>query len=248
MATSTKGRITSRVNAQKNLHSTTTGLRQTGLEAEREGLLYVPETTRFDKRVPLLVMFHGAGGDAQQSIEAVKELADRTGTIVLAPESQGKTWDLIRSKGFGEDLYLVDEALSDVFALYPIDPKRVAVGGFSDGASYALSVGLTNGDVFTHILAFSPGFFAAQSVNGSPEIFISHGTNDSVLNIDQCGRALVPQLQARGAKVNYKEFTGGHTIPDDVGREAFTWFLGNEAKAEIKNAHVASKESGLELG
>ncbi len=30
--------------------------------------------------------------------------------------------------------------------------------GFSDGASYALSLGVPNGDLFTHIVAFSPGF------------------------------------------------------------------------------------------
>jgi predicted esterase len=34
----------------------------------------------------------------------------------------------------------------------------LAVSGFSDGASYALSIGPANGDLFTHVMAFSPGF------------------------------------------------------------------------------------------
>jgi phospholipase/carboxylesterase len=34
----------------------------------------------------------------------------------------------------------------------------VALGGFSDGASYALSLDLTNGDLFASLIAFSPGF------------------------------------------------------------------------------------------
>lgn len=40
--------------------------------------------------------------------------------------------------------------------------------GFSDGASYALSLGQPNADVFSHIIAFSPGFMRAPSlVSGS---------------------------------------------------------------------------------
>ena len=39
-----------------------------------------------------------------------------------------------------------------------VDRQRVCASGFSDGASYALSLGAANGDLFTHIAAFSPGF------------------------------------------------------------------------------------------
>jgi predicted esterase len=38
-----------------------------------------------------------------------------------------------------------------------IDPVRLAVGVFSDGASYALSLGIPSADLYTHVLAFSPG-------------------------------------------------------------------------------------------
>ena len=66
---------------------------------------------------------------------------------VLAPDSRGTTWDAIR-EGFGDDVTFIDRALEHVFARVSIDPARVTVGGFSDGASYALSLGLANGDVF----------------------------------------------------------------------------------------------------
>ena len=38
-----------------------------------------------------------------------------------------------------------------------IDPSRIAMAGFSDGASYSLSVGLANGDLFSAVFGFSPG-------------------------------------------------------------------------------------------
>jgi predicted esterase len=245
MAANRNGRIKSRPNDVKNLGSHTTGLRRTGLETERDGLLYVPESFNPKSKSPLVVMLHGSGGNAHHAIDPLKDIADHTGTILLAPESQGKTWDILLG-GFGLDVYFIDEALSDVFALYPIDPERLAIGGFSDGASYALSLGLTNGDLFSHILAFSPGFSSPARMEGSPHIFMSHGVNDRVLPIERCSRALAKRLKEQGLDVTYQEFDGGHTIPTDVGRSAFDWFLGPEAIEAVSHARVRASEAGIE--
>lgn len=61
------------------------------------------------------------------------------------------------------------------------DARHLAIGGFSDVASYALSVGITKGRLFTHVLGFSPGFMAPTHQPDSPRVFISHGTSDEVL-------------------------------------------------------------------
>ena len=107
-----------------------------------------------------------------------------------------------------------------------VDPARIGIGGFSDGASYALSLGVANGDLFTHVLAFSPGFIAPAVRRGKPRIFISHGTRDEVLPIDRTSRTIVPDLERRGYDVRYREFNGPHTVPADLAREAFGWFKG----------------------
>jgi phospholipase/carboxylesterase len=101
----------------------------------------------------------------------------------------------------------------------------VAAGGFSDGASYALSVGLGNGDLFTHVLAFSPGFMAPAVVVGEPRVYVSHGSRDEVLPIG-CSRRIVPELGRAGYDVRYHEFDGPHTVPEAVARGAVDWFLG----------------------
>jgi len=107
-----------------------------------------------------------------------------------------------------------------------VDLTRLAIGGFSDGASYGLSVGLANGDLFTHVLAFSPGFMVPPALVGKPRIFISHGTQDQILEIDSTSRSFVPQLQRAGYQVHYREFAGPHTVPVEVAREALQWFAG----------------------
>jgi phospholipase/carboxylesterase len=200
------------------------GLHSLGLARDRDALLYIPTSYRAGHAAPLAVMLHGAGGVAQHGISLVEELADAAGLVVLAPPSRRQTWDVILG-AFGPDVAFVDEALAATFERCAIDPQRFAVGGFSDGASYALSLGLTNGDLFTHVIAFSPGFMAPAHQVGAPHFYISHGTHDAVLPIDRCSRRLVPILQRAGYDVKYHEFDGPHTIPPDIAREAVEWFV-----------------------
>ena len=125
--------------------------------------------------------------------------------------------------GFGPDVAAIDRLLEQVFADYPVE--EVAVAGVSDGASYALSLGLTNGDLFTSVIGFSPGFIAFAQANGSPRLFISHGTEDSILPIGRTSRRGVPSLRASGYRVKYREFRGGHEVPPRIAREAVDWLV-----------------------
>jgi phospholipase/carboxylesterase len=194
------------------------------LDRGRDGVLYVPRGFQPGARVPLAVMLHGAGGTAD-GMRFTFALADEFGVPVLAPDSRGRTWDAIVG-GFGPDVEFINAALAYAFERMAVDPARIGIGGFSDGASYALSLGMANGDLFTHVLAFSPGFIAPAGQRGKPRVFISHGTRDEVLPIDRTSRSIVPDLERRGYDVTYREFNGPHTVPADLAREAFGWFTG----------------------
>ncbi len=97
------------------------------------------------------------------------------------PESRGATWGVIMGGYGGPDVALIGAALRRAFERVPADPARLAVGGFSDGASCAPSLGLANGDLFRWVLAFSPGFAAPPGTAGQPRICVPHGTGDDVL-------------------------------------------------------------------
>lgn len=200
------------------------GLHRLNLGGRRDGLLYVPAGYRPENPAPFVLMLHGAGGDARGGIDPFLSLADESGLVLLAPDSRDTTWDVIIGR-FGPDVSFIDRALGHVFDRYAVDPTRIGIEGFSDGASYALSLGLTNGDLFTHVLAFSPGFSAPGEPVGEPGIFITHGTDDRVLPIDQTSRRLRPRLERAGYPMVYEEFSGGHTVPADRVRRALDWFL-----------------------
>lgn len=203
------------------------GLQKLGLDAERDGLLYVPASYTPERPLPLVVMLHGARQDARRGIAPLLGLARRFGLILLAPESRGPTWDRIRGH-YGPDIAFIDRALALVFDRYAIDPARLAVEGFSDGASYALSLGITNGDLFTHILALSPGFIAPAVSRGRPRLFIAHGKWDTVLPISRCSRRIVPLLKRAGYAVQYREFWGLHMVLRNIAHEGAEWFIGRK--------------------
>ena len=219
---STKGRLRARPAAAGPAgEGPPVGLRSLGAGAPARGdrLLYVPDSCRAGRPAPMAVLLHGAGGEARATLDLLRPLADATGIILLAPTSREYTWDVIVG-GYGPDVEVIDGALGEAFSRCAVDPSRLAVGGFSDGASYALSLGIDNGDLFTDVLAFSPGFMAPSGRVGSPRFFVSHGTRDRVLPIGRCSRRIVPQLERAGYEVAYREFDGGHTVPPEIALEA----------------------------
>jgi predicted esterase len=165
---------------------------------------------------------HGAGANAHDAIQPFRRLVDEKGLIVLAPDARGKSWDAIDG-GWGPDVDFIDAALQWVFDRCAIDRGRIAIAGFSDGASYALSLGLANGDLFSHVVAFSPGFLTTPARRGKPRIFVSHGLEDALFPSSRCSRRIVSRLEHDGYDVRFEEFDGGHVVPAAVAKEAVAW-------------------------
>ena len=212
-------RITARY--RKAARTTASGTRALNLDTGRDATLAMPAKVP-DTPMPLLVLLHGAGGSAAGILRRLGAAAGEAGIAVLAPDSREDTWDGIRG-GFGPDVRFLSRALDRVFESVAVDPARLAIGGFSDGATYALSIGLTNGDLFRRILAFSPGFIVGDHQLGTPRIFVSHGTDDRILPINRCSRVIVPAIKKRGYDVVYREFEGGHEVPAEIAREGMKW-------------------------
>lgn len=173
--------------------------------------------------MPLLVLLHGASGSAERQLARFGTIPGDHGVAVLAVDSRGQTWDAVMGAGFGPDVEFIDRALQKAFGLVSIDPKRLTIGGFSDGASYGLSLGLINGNLFPKIAALSTGFVVPAKAQGKPRVFMSHGTSDDILPIRECGRAVEAELRKRGYDVTFREFAGRHEVPPAIATEAFKW-------------------------
>src|SRR5262249_27846149 len=157
-------------------------------------------------------------GEPDRIVSRIRPQADAFGVTLLAPKSQDVTWDAIRGN-FGPDVAAIDEALRAAFASCAVDRKRLAVTGFSDGATYAVALGRGDGYLFTHVWAFSPGFLIPVETVGHPRFFLSHGTRDDVLPIEGASRRIARELRRENLSVKLREFDGEHTVPPEIARE-----------------------------
>ena len=135
------------------------GVQPLGLGGERDGVLVLPER---EGPVPLILMLHGSGGTGRRAVRLLGPMAAELGCAVLSPDSRGSTWDAVTG-AFGPDVRFLERALAEAAARCDLAPGRVAAAGFSDGATYALALGRANGDRFSHVLAFSPGFLIPRA-------------------------------------------------------------------------------------
>lgn len=218
------GRLDAR--PRPDVKTSATGRVMLGLDQQRDAVLQLPKSAG-ESPLPLFVMLHGATQSADDMFWYLGSTYEEAGVAVLAPNSRDTTWDAVGGSGFGSgfgvDVDFLNRALTRVFETTAIDRSRISIGGFSDGASYGLSLGLINGDLFHSIVAFSPGFVVSGTPQGQPRIFISHGTHDHILPIDRCGRRIAGALTSQGYNVTFREFDGDHEIPADVAREGLRW-------------------------
>ncbi len=210
------------VPAEPTLDPLPPGRHRLGIAAERDAVLFVPPGIDAATPVALWVMFHGAGGFPEKVLPFIEEHAERGGFLVLAPHSLYPTWDIVIG-GNGPDLDRVQRSLSAVHCRYRI--ARIAFAGYSDGASYALSIGITNGDLVSHVIAFSGGFMSVFVQEGAPKVFIAHGLQDEQLPAESSGRSHAAKLTAAGYDVQYVEFNGPHAIQPAIVAMAVEFFL-----------------------
>ena len=114
---------------------------------QRAYLLHIPETRQ--SASPLVVMLHGAGGSAQFAAEETgwSELANELGFVVAYPEGLAKRpdkppkfftnpqeWQDGSGRGHADDVDFLATVLDIVSQQQAIDPQRIFVTGFSNGA------------------------------------------------------------------------------------------------------------------
>jgi phospholipase/carboxylesterase len=191
------------------------GVHPLPLAPGRKALLHVAPLGRRPNRT-LLLALHGAGsGGARGGLWIFRQAWRVPGLVIAAPAAAGTTRTLGAS-----DIRFIDRTLQHAFARCPVNPHQVAVGGFSAGASLALWLGLTNGDLFSSVIALSPGGLLPQKRVGKPEVFIAHGSQDDVIPISRGGGLVARRLQDEGYRVTYRRFDGGHRVLPAIAIQA----------------------------
>jgi poly(hydroxyalkanoate) depolymerase family esterase len=117
-----------------------------GATGARRFRLYRPPDVKFGERLPLMVMLHGCGQDANTFAASTRmnRVAMRERFLVLYPEQDRLAnthgcwnwFDTGTGRAYGESA-LIMKAIDQVCLLHPVDRARVAIAGLSAGASMA---------------------------------------------------------------------------------------------------------------
>jgi predicted esterase len=203
--------------------------------------LFTPDEIEPGRRYPLLAVLHGAGRREELLMKAYRDEAERRQALFLIPRSYGGTWDLIEHAAQagvagGEpsgrpDLDFLEYAYDLIFRRYPVDAERLGLVGYSDGASYALSVGLSNPELFRAVMGWAAGFVAIENEAAAPgvprpAVLVEYGTHDELFPFEQVAVPMREQLEAFGCAVTFRVDQGGRHWPSgEFQDEALDWFF-----------------------
>lgn len=192
--------------------------------------LLTPSKIDPDKRYPLITVLHGAGRQDKMLVKACRDEPDRRNAFFLVPRSVEPTWDLIVG-GRPDDLDFLEFAYDLIYRRYPIDPARQVLIGYSDGASYALSLAISNPQIFSAALCWAAGFaiFGGEPTApdpAKPVVYLEYGTHDEIFSFEQVALPMQQNLERAGYRVEFSLDEGGRHWPSgSFQREALDWYF-----------------------
>ena len=220
---------------------------ETGEGKERTVLLHVPTTYDPTKGLPLIVGFHGYGGNAEQMREqtGLDAEADKRGFVVAYVLGTG-----VASKGFNagdccgapawasdtDDLGLAREIVKTLSAQYCVDPKRVYSAGFSNGGFMSYRMVCEAADVFAAVASVA-GVLGVPPETCKPArpvpLIHIHGTNDRTVPYEGGGAA-----GGLGTLAGIKF----RSVADSVGTLRKAWTCGETSKEVAKTTDTRCEE------
>jgi predicted esterase len=196
-----------------------------------QAYLLVPDEIDPERRYPLITVLHGAGRQDEALAKVYRDEPERRQALFLIPRSTAMTWDLIASEG-RPDLDFLEFAYDLIYRRYPIDPARQGIIGYSDGASYGLSYGLSNPRIFQAVMGWAAGFKVIDErilgpAGPKPRVLLEYGTHDQLFPFERVALPMRADLERRGYEVEFRVDEGGRHWPSsDFQREALDWFFG----------------------
>lgn len=205
--------------------------------------LYTPDEIDPARSYPLLTVLHGAGRQDEALMRAYRHEAEQRQALVLVARSFHMTWDLIAlgiqggaaltgdAPSARPDLDFLEYAYDLIYRRYPVDRMRQGLIGYSDGASYGLSIGLSNPGIFCAVMAWAAGFLAlesdvAEAGTQRPAVFLEYGTHDELFPFEQVALPMKRHLEELGCALTFVVDEGGrHWPPSEFQPEALDWFF-----------------------
>jgi poly(3-hydroxybutyrate) depolymerase len=203
---------------------------------DSRAVLLTPDEIEPGRLYPLVTVLHGAGRQDELLVRACRDEPAKRQALFLVPRSLHPTWDLIACDE-RPDLDFLAFAYDLIYRRYPVDPARQGLLGYSDGASYALAVGLSNPHVFRAVMGWAAGFLAIDSAHQDPgdpkpSVLLEYGTHDELFPFERVALPMRAALEQLGYPVEFRVDQGGRHWPSGSFQgEALDWFFSEPWRA-----------------
>ncbi len=207
-------------------------------------LLYAAHVPAGEGPFPTLVLMHGWGASAHDLI-GLAPVLHQGRALVLCPQGpvtipigggqQGHGWfPLVPGQPppvaeFKHGAELLRRFVDQACARYPVDPRALVAGGFSQGGTMAYELALREPARYSGAIGLStwlPGLLVDDlprlpEQEGLP-VLVIHGTADPMVDVERA-RESREALRQFGAGITYREFDMGHEIRPEALRVALRW-------------------------
>lgn len=219
-------------------------------EPDRPVRLYLPSDYQPKYAYPLVVVFHGQGGDEDTAAQLIPGLSRRNYLAACPRGPAAAGFGPTGRPGFswtdpasGTDEYLL-EAVAHVRREYHVHSERVYLMGIGEGAAVAYRLGLAMAREVAGVVALNGRFPALASrplvrlkaVRGL-RVFVGHGTHNPVVPLS-VGRKASRLLDSAGAEVYFAAYPTTHRVSSDMLRDVNRWIM--SAVTVDEPAHLPS--------
>jgi len=207
------------------------GTLETTNEIGRTGGYYLPAGEVSDP-LPLLVLFHGTGGDGASMASLFESLASELGVAIVAPDSRQSpdgqyTWEVgTEPDEITPDLTHALACVDELIARndWTLDTDHVMAAGFSGGASSAPYLA-TNDDLFTAFAVLHGGVYAGGLGDNIVPGWFSTGKDDDARPPEAVQEAY-ESVEALGFEdLVFTLYAGGHELSDQEKADVLDWWL-----------------------
>ena len=106
---------------------------------------HIPTDTALGRKLPMVVFFHGGSDNPAEAAEMTRlhDLGQREGFITVYPWATNRcSWNSGLNPELEDDISYIAALIQSMLRRYPIDPERIYLSGFSNGAAMAMSMAL----------------------------------------------------------------------------------------------------------